>query len=337
MSRILRIGALSIAAVAGIAATPSEPAYTIVELGTLGGTWTQPYAINDRRQVVGVSTAENGYIRAFIWENGVMRDLGLLPDGLGAEARSINIFGDVVGSGTTITNEYFPQAILWRRNGQQVPLGRIPGGFSSQAYAINDWGLIAGFADDGVTNQATVWFNGTARMLGALPGSIGYSDAVDVNNLGQVVGRSLMADAVHSRGTLWWGDRIIDLGVLPGDNHSQAHAINDRGQVVGYSANIEASTGRYFLWQNGVMRELTAASGEAIAGVADINVFGVMGVHVGSARPDAALLSLGRLFMLPISPGLDFSTIAGINSRGDAVGAQGSDTTGLSPAVWLRR
>ena len=334
MSRALRIGALCIAAAAGIGATSPEPAYTIVELGYLGGTYTQPYAINDRRQVVGVSTAADGFIRAFIWQNGAMRDLGLLPDGLAAAARSINVFGDVVGAGTTLSNEFSPQAILWRRTGEVVPLGLLPGGFASQAFAINDWGLIAGVADDGVTTEATVWLNGTARMLGGLPGFVGYSEAADVNNLGQVVGHSLM-DGIHSRATLWRAGRIIDLGTLPGDNHSQAFAINDRGQVVGYSANIEASTGRYFLWENGAMRELAAPTGGPVVGVSDINLFGVIGVQAG-APPRAALLSAGRLLKLPLLPGQQVSSVAGINNRGDAVGTQGN-TVGVPSVIWLRR
>jgi uncharacterized membrane protein len=91
------------------------------------------------------------------------------------------------------------------------------------------------------------------------------------------------------------------------------------------------------VWENGVMRELTAASGEAIAGVADINLFGVMGVQAGTPRPQAALLSLGRLLKLPLSTGETFSSVFGINNRGDAVGGQGNDTTGASPAIWLRK
>jgi probable HAF family extracellular repeat protein len=335
MSRFLRIAAFCIAAAAALGANSREPAYTIVELGFLGGDWTQPYAINDRRQVVGVSTAADGYIHPFLWENGAMRDLGLLPDGLAAEARDINVFGDAVGSGTTLSNEYFPRAILWRRTGEVVPLGTFPGGLSSQAFAINDWGLVAGYADDGVSTEATVWLNGTPLMLGALPGGVGHSEAVDVNNLGQAVGRTVM-DSIHSRATLWWGDRIVDLGVLPGDNHSEAYAINDRGQVVGYSANVEASTGRYFLWEHGTMRELVARSGEPISSASDINLFGVMATTVGAGPRQAALFSHGQVMKLPLVAGQTDSAVTGINNRGDAVGAQGT-TAGVPSVVWLRR
>ena len=51
-----------------------------------GSTGTVPNAINDRRQVVGVSAGPDWHYRAFLWENGAMRDLGLPPAGDAAEA-----------------------------------------------------------------------------------------------------------------------------------------------------------------------------------------------------------------------------------------------------------
>lgn len=78
----------------------------VVELGSLGGTQTNPLFINDRGQVVGTSrTATGGAIgHAFVWENGVMLDLNeqIAPDSgwVLVQANCINASGQIVGNGT---------------------------------------------------------------------------------------------------------------------------------------------------------------------------------------------------------------------------------------------
>jgi len=78
----------------------------IAELGSLGGTQTNPLFINDRGQVVGTSrTATSGAIgHAFLWENGVMLDLNdQIAPGSGwvlIQANCINASGQIVGNGT---------------------------------------------------------------------------------------------------------------------------------------------------------------------------------------------------------------------------------------------
>ncbi len=336
MSKLVRIGALSIVALATIAAAPADLPYTIVQLGHLGGDYTQPLAINDRRQVVGVSAADDGASHPFLWQNGVMTDLGLLPEGISAAAEDINYFGDVVGAGTAESFPFQPHAVLWRR-GQVIPLPLLPGGSYSQAFAINDWGLIAGAADDGVSTHATVWLSGRPIALEGLALPTGDSGgwATDVNNLGQVVGYAYV-DGPHTRAVLWNGGRAIDLGTLPGDNHSQALAINDRGQIVGVSANIEASTERAFLWERGVMRDLGLPPGETFARAEDINIFGVAAGVSGTTRPQAALFARGQIAHLPALPNQVSSIANDMNNLGDVVGYLSTDTA--SPGViWLRR
>jgi probable HAF family extracellular repeat protein len=63
-----------------------------IEIGTLGGEESFAYDINNTGQVVGASTIADGSLHAFIWENGIMTDLGE------GEAFAINNAGQVVGS-----------------------------------------------------------------------------------------------------------------------------------------------------------------------------------------------------------------------------------------------
>jgi probable HAF family extracellular repeat protein len=85
----------------------------MLDLGTLGGTFSAPAAVNDGGQTVGYSyTAGNAEFHAFSWtKKGGMLDLGALPGGLSA-AGAVNGEGLIVGY--SFTAGYYQHAVLWR-------------------------------------------------------------------------------------------------------------------------------------------------------------------------------------------------------------------------------
>jgi probable HAF family extracellular repeat protein len=68
----------------------------MLDLGTLGGAFSQPFALNDRGQVVGVSSTPTGESHAFLWQKGQMIELGVA--GEASLAYRINERGQVLGS-----------------------------------------------------------------------------------------------------------------------------------------------------------------------------------------------------------------------------------------------
>src|SRR5436190_3975062 len=81
--------------------------------------------------------------------------------------------------------------------------------------------------------HAFIWDSANGMTdLGTLGGNV--SQALGINDKGQVVGYSLLADNVTQHAFMWTATTgMRDLGVLPGGNNTFAWAVNSRGQVAG--------------------------------------------------------------------------------------------------------
>lgn len=144
------------------------------------------YGINAAGQVVGEF---NG--RAFLWQSGVMQDLGTLPGHASSSGRAINASGQAVGESVAAEGSV-SRAFLWD-SGAMHDLGTLPGDPSAQARDINAAGQVVGKSGtrDGSISRAFLWQRGVMYDLNTLvPASSGWflGSAAAINDAGQIVG-----------------------------------------------------------------------------------------------------------------------------------------------------
>jgi len=152
---------------------------------------------NARGQVVGGP--------AFVWQNGVATALAPLPGSTGAEARAINVAGQVVGWSTVGTTGAVHGA-LWRdAAATPTDLGTVDAIAFSQANAINAAGQVVGTADPQCvpcpSARAWLWEAGTITPLSNLiPAGSGWTvqRANGINDRGQIVGNGMHNGHLHA-------------------------------------------------------------------------------------------------------------------------------------------
>lgn len=171
------------------------------DLGTLGGTKSEAYAVNDRREVVGWSLDADGHLWAFIWtEDRGMRRLGSIAAGF-SEAHDINNRGQVVGR----FYDFGPRPVrsfIWT---EETGYRLIPsfGGGDGCANAINDKGDVVGWAFSGRHPLAYLWSERDGLIRLRPPTGMTDSYALGVNNRREVVGRALYYPGGLSQGIHW--------------------------------------------------------------------------------------------------------------------------------------
>src|SRR5438093_3214042 len=110
--------------------------YTVVDLGTLGGSGSQAYGINGAGQIVGDATTGSGSSHAFLYEGGRMSDLN--TGGTLSAARAINDSGQVAGYYDSRGYQAFLETSF-----KVHDLGNLGGNYSV-AYAVNAQGHVCG-------------------------------------------------------------------------------------------------------------------------------------------------------------------------------------------------
>jgi probable HAF family extracellular repeat protein len=344
---------------------PAAPArYTVVDLGTLGGTFGLAYGINDKGQVDGFANLPGDNTQhAFVYANGVMTDLGTLggPNSLAYEGPSEALQATGLAETSTLDpngedfcgygDNLICLAFSWQ-NGVMTALDTL-GGNNAQGSGINDRGQIAGYAENSTPDpncpapqvlqfKPVVWTNGQIQLLPTYSGDQ-EGGVFWINNKGEMVGASGSCAAfdyryglpLQPKHALLWRKGLppVDLGNLGGEINNAAFAMNDNDQVVGTSDLPGDQYQHAFLWQKGVMKDLGTLPGDVISVGCGINNRGqVSGVSVdGSGNLRAYLWQNGVMtdlntLITPNSP-LYLMHAFSINSAGEIVGF-GATSTG---------
>ena len=263
----------------------------LTDLGVIGsGPNSESNWISDNGLIAGDS--QNGLldplvnfwqIRGVLWRGNQTIEVGTLDGGYNSMARGVNSNGVVVGLSTTLVPDpnamimsfglpyaFQTRAFRWK-NGHIQDLGTL-GGPDAIAVGVNERGQIFGnsytsfdpsplcgnlyFGQtfDSLTTGAFLWQNGKMTNLGSLGGTC--TQAIAINNRGQVAGFSSLAGDTVIHPFSWDRGRLVDLGTL-GENQGAALKVNDAGDVMGWQGltndqNIVHAT----VWSHGHMTDL---------------------------------------------------------------------------------
>jgi probable HAF family extracellular repeat protein len=229
----------------------------IVDLGTLGGSFSESLDINASGQMVGYSELADG-THAFSWtQAGGIVDLGTLG-GTWSYPYDINASGQVVGYSYTAGGQ--PHAFSWTQAGGIVDLGTL-GGSASYSFRVSDPGRVFGFsliAGNGSYHAFSWTPVGGMVDLGTLGGV--YSQVL-MNASDQAVGISYTVGGQTHAFSWTQAGGMVDLGSL-GGNYSYPIAVNASGQVVGISYTAGGQTHAFSWTQAGGMVDLGSLGGD---------------------------------------------------------------------------
>ena len=237
---------------------PDPKTYTVIDLGTLGGTYSQSFSVNSTGVVSGQASLSGGTWHAILWQGAHISDLGTLGGQDSSAFGAPNALGQVAGMAETSSADpngedfcgFAAQGVpssgtclgfLWQ-NGSMSPLSTL-GGNNSAASMINKSSVIAGYAE-------------TAAPDSTCPS---YEPAY-----GQY-------QVLEEEPVVWKKGQIQELPTYGGDPDGFALAINDSGQVAGASgacSTLNVINGTYvapvhaLFWQsNGTVTNIPSLGG----------------------------------------------------------------------------
>jgi len=258
------------------------PKYTVADLGTLGGSFSWAFAVNNKGWVVGIATlAGDTSLHAFLWHDGLMTDLGILghPETLPiSTAVAINGAGEIVGVSETNEPDPFGEnscgnflvclPVVWQDN--EIKVLPTLGGTNGVANDVNESGLVGGVAENDEPDptcappqifhlEPVLWNkSGVVR----LPSIGGDADGfvLGVNDRGEAVGVTFSCDFSSGHSVLWRKGTPLDMNAAGGDVMAEPNDINNQSQVAG-TAYDSTGTALAMVWQSGVTKVIGALPG----------------------------------------------------------------------------
>jgi probable HAF family extracellular repeat protein len=239
---------------------------TRLNIGSLGGTATQGFAMNDAGHIVGESQIASGEFHAFFWD-GTMHDLGVLGSDLESLAFRIND-ADQVAGWSNIGDALHAHAFVYS-GGALKAIGSLGGDFT-ETLGINDLGQVTGVSTLSDGSQRAFFWNGTTMSdIGNAPTGGKNPVGMFVNHGGQVAG-SYNGDGGRVFTFFFDGSTIRDIGNLGGQfpDETVPHGLNNAGIVVGNAATVATGSGNFhaFLWDGTTLIDLagTLSRGDAV-------------------------------------------------------------------------
>jgi probable HAF family extracellular repeat protein len=296
--------------------------YRVINLGTLGGTYSSGNTINNAGVAMGNANVTGDTAgHATVWVYGLKFDLGTLG---GANSTiywpNRNDFGKFAGISEVANldplGEQFSCPVFFPLTGH------------SCAAFLTQWGVMSQLPTLGGNNSIGAGINNQGVVVGWAENNVQDPTCTHPNQV-------LQFRAVA------WGpnpDQIQELVPLPGDPDSAATAINDAGQAVGISGICSIAIGGYsaeqmVVWENGNPHKIPDLGGKGwntpvvinrfgqVAGFSDRPgdvVGGVLGfnAHAFFWTRDHQTQDLG---VLPV-PGDNTSQATGMNDFGQVIG-----------------
>ena len=223
--------------------------YAVTELGTLGGSESIAYGLNDTSQVVGASQTSTGAFHAFVWNDGAMLDLGTLG-GETSRAWAINNAGVIVGESHLVgqSGDANFKAFIYQ-NRQMTALPTL-GGTWSAAYDINDSGVIAGLSYNTLQReQAVTWSSGVITNIAVSGGATDQrTRAYGINNAGQAAGWGYTPLGGPNNAFRYINNQIQQIGGFGQFQNAEAYDIGESGIVVGSSAPMSGGDWVAAIW-----------------------------------------------------------------------------------------
>lgn len=317
-------GAALLLAGAGICAG----AYTITDLGTLGGPGvstgpgSEAYGISGAGVVVGLSvlTDLGPDTKAFRWNGGTMVTLEPLAGDQHSAAFAICSGGMIVGQSFNVGG-LSGRGVMWDASGVPTLLGDFePRDVNCAGTVVGRRILMPGAAE----SQAVVYQGGVLTDIPTLGGA--SNEAHAINSLGDVVGSSATAGgAIHAFLLPGTGGAVVDLGTLGGAS-SYATGTNGARQVVGFSETAGGDW-RGYIVQIGPTDQVvsrTELPALSAGGQSYARAINGLGVVVGTSDSHAVMWDGGVITdlngLLPAESGWQLRVATAINDDGDIVG-----------------